>query len=80
MPGLGSWGPLRTHPGTHRKKNLGKKIILGFVEAPEDGVLLSVAWMSKWELGKRNVPGRRTLNPRPGHPLLSKPAQPASLA
>lgn len=38
VPALGSWGPLRIHPGTHRKRNLGKEIILGFAEAPEDEV------------------------------------------
>lgn len=38
VPALGSWGPLRIHPDTHRKRNLGKKIILGFVEAPEGEV------------------------------------------
>lgn len=38
VPALGSWGPLRNHPDTHRKRNLGKKIILGFVEAPEGEV------------------------------------------
>lgn len=75
MPALGSWGPLKMHPDMHRKRNLGKKIILGFVEAPEGEVLyFSVAWMSKWELGKRNVPGHGTLNPQSGQPLLSKPA------
>ena len=38
MSALGSWGPLRIHVDTHRKRNLGKKIILGLVKAPEDGV------------------------------------------
>lgn len=36
--------------------------------------LLSVAWMSKRELGKRNVPGRHSLHPRAGPALKTSPA------